>query len=130
LLVHEIQADLDAVRAVAELPLPRVGCNGRSSERVVMHTEAQGVLISGPAVTAPRELFRRVPRRRRHSASHRGDDGRLRLRYDMRTDPHPLTGYFLGDFPISTNNGHTRLTELAHPARPLLLNLAGDTRHH
>ncbi|PPK68306.1 FAD-dependent monooxygenase [Actinokineospora auranticolor] len=97
----------------------------QASERVVMHTEAQSVLISpGPAVTALRTLFGEflaTPTNRAHvAATMAGSD----IRY---TDsPNPLTGYFLRDLPLSTADGPVRLAELARPARPLLLNLVGD----
>jgi 2-polyprenyl-6-methoxyphenol hydroxylase-like FAD-dependent oxidoreductase len=98
-----------------------------ASERVIMQTEAQGALVApGPAVTALRTLFGEFltepTTRRRLAAMMAGAD----IRYDMGTDPHPLTGYFLGDVPISTDSGRTRLAELARPARPLLLDLTGE----
>jgi FAD binding domain len=98
-----------------------------ASERVVMHTEAQGLLISpGSAVTALRELFgeflAEAANRRHIAAMLAGSD----VRYDMGPGPHPLTGYFLGDVPVSTGSGRTRLAELARSARPLLLDLTGD----
>jgi 2-polyprenyl-6-methoxyphenol hydroxylase-like FAD-dependent oxidoreductase len=99
----------------------------QASERVIMHTQAQGVLIApGPEVTALRALFGELltepTNRQRVAAMMAGSD----VRYDMGTDPHPLTGYFLGDFPMCTDTGRTRLAELARPARPLLLDLTGD----
>ena len=98
-----------------------------ASERVIMQTEAQGVLMSpGPAVTALREIFGEflidATNRQRIAATMAGSD----VRYDMGTNSHPLTGYFLGDFPLSIGNGHTRQADLARLARPLLLNLTNE----
>jgi hypothetical protein len=100
----------------------------QASERVIMHTQAQGALMSpGPGVTALRVLFGEfladAGNRRRIAAMLAGSD----IRYDTGTDPHPLAGYFLGDFPMSTDSGPRRLAELARTARPLVLNLAGDS---
>ena len=99
----------------------------RSGERVIMYSQAQRVLMSpGSAVTALRELFGEflddAANRRRIAAMMAGSD----IRYEMGPDAHSLTGYFLADFPMSTDSGRTRLAELARAARPLLLNLAGD----
>ncbi|WP_018681415.1 FAD-dependent monooxygenase [Actinokineospora enzanensis] len=99
----------------------------RAAERVITHTEAQGMLISpGSATTALREVFGELltdPGNRRHiAATMAGSD----VRYDPGPDPHPLTGHFLGDRPVWTRDGRTRLAELARSARPLLLDLAGD----
>jgi 2-polyprenyl-6-methoxyphenol hydroxylase-like FAD-dependent oxidoreductase len=99
----------------------------QSGERVIMYSLAQRVLISpGPAVTALRELFGEfladAANRQRIAAMMASSD----IRYDMGPDPHPLTGYFLGDFPVATASGQTRLAELARTARPLLFSLNGD----
>jgi 2-polyprenyl-6-methoxyphenol hydroxylase-like FAD-dependent oxidoreductase len=99
----------------------------QSGLRVIMYSQAQRVLMSpGPAVTALRELFgeflAEAANRRRIAAMMAGSD----IRYDMGPDPHPLCGYFLRDFSVSTESGRTRLAELARSARPLLLNLTGN----
>ncbi|RJQ69626.1 FAD-dependent oxidoreductase [Pseudonocardiaceae bacterium YIM PH 21723] len=99
----------------------------QASERVLMHTQAQSALVQpGPAVTALRALFGEFlaePENRSRIANMMaGTD----IRYDMATGPHPLTGYFLPDVPLCTEEGDIRLAELARTGRPLLLDLAGD----
>ncbi|MDT8911838.1 FAD-dependent monooxygenase [Amycolatopsis sp. PS_44_ISF1] len=92
------------------------------SRRVVMHTEAQGVLTApGPEVTALRELFGELlghPDVVAHLAA-------LMAGSDVRygEDPHPLTGRWAPDLQLDEQD---RLTEAAHAARPILLDLTAD----
>jgi hypothetical protein len=48
------------------------------------------------------------------------------VRYRMHPGtPHALTGRFAPDLTLRTGSGATRLAELMHPGRPLLVNLTG-----
>jgi hypothetical protein len=92
-----------------------------------MQSRAQTVLLSpGPNITALRELFTELlddqTNVRRISNLMSGAD----IRYDMRPDgpAHPLTGGWMPDLALSTENGPTRVADLMHAARPILLNLA------
>ena len=90
--------------------------------RVIMQTRAQMALtVPDPNVTALRELMTELfaeQRTRRHIADlMAGAD----VRYDT-TDTHPLSGRFMPD--LALDNGK-RVADLLHPARPVLLDLAG-----
>lgn len=88
-------------------------------ERVLMHTRAQTALVSpGPNVTALRELFEELLTERvviqRIADLMAGAD----IRYDMGLpEAHPLVGRWLPDIPLEG----TRVAELMHAARPVLL---------
>jgi 2-polyprenyl-6-methoxyphenol hydroxylase-like FAD-dependent oxidoreductase len=90
-------------------------------ERVVMHTRAQLALTSpGPNVTALRTLFGEMLT----------DTATLRRVADLMSgaevrygdgDGHALTGRWLPDLTLRTDDGPRRVTELLRTARPLLL---------
>jgi 2-polyprenyl-6-methoxyphenol hydroxylase-like FAD-dependent oxidoreductase len=93
------------------------------AERVVMHTQAQSALVApGGEVTSLRELFGELLRSDdtlKHIAeTMAGAD----LRYDVG-NAHPLAGKFVPDIPLA--NG-SRIAELTHSGRPLLLDFAGS----
>jgi 2-polyprenyl-6-methoxyphenol hydroxylase-like FAD-dependent oxidoreductase len=95
------------------------------SQRVLMHSQAQSALIApGPTVTALRELFTELLRDkdtvRRIAELMAGAD----VRYDMGADG-PLVGRWAPDLVLDTADGPTRLADLTHDARPLLLDLTG-----
>ncbi|WP_328603717.1 FAD-dependent monooxygenase [Amycolatopsis sp. NBC_00345] len=92
------------------------------SRRVVMHTQAQGVLTApGPEVTALRELFGELLGHQdvvaHLAALMAGSD----VRYG--DDPHPLTGRWAPDLQTDDQD---RLTKATHAARPILLDLTAD----
>ncbi|MFJ7243312.1 FAD-dependent monooxygenase [Kitasatospora sp. NPDC098652] len=96
-------------------------------ERVFMHSQAQLALMApGPGITALRalvgELIAHQENLARIAALMAGSD----VRYD--TDcPHPLAGGFAPELALDTPTGSTRLAELTHSGRPLLLDLTGGT---
>ncbi|MBF4997192.1 FAD-dependent monooxygenase [Nocardia sp. BSTN01] len=95
------------------------------AERVMMHSLAQSALMApGPEVTGLRDLFGelvRIPEVALHLAQLlAGSD----IRYDVGDD-HRLSGYLVPDYTVTTDGGTTRVAELLHPARPLLIDATG-----
>jgi len=98
--------------------------------RTMMQTQAQVALRRGhdPAADALRELFRELladeqPQRRIGALIAAAD-----VRYPMPgASRHALTGTFAPDLTLRTSQGTTSVAELMHPARPVLLDLAGRT---
>ncbi|MFE3192419.1 FAD-dependent monooxygenase [Nocardia sp. NPDC059240] len=91
------------------------------AERVMMYTLSQAALVSpDPEITALRTLFgelMHLPAVTSHIANLlAGSD----IRYNVG-DNHPLSGHFFPDSEVETESGPTRIAELLHPARPLLL---------
>ncbi|HEX4705089.1 MAG TPA: FAD-dependent monooxygenase [Pseudonocardiaceae bacterium] len=98
------------------------------AERVVLHSQAQSALLApGDQVTALRTLFGELldnPANVRHLAAMlAGAD----IRYSCGgSGRHPLLGRWVPDLPLTVAGQPTRLAELAHHARPILLDLADD----
>ncbi len=96
--------------------------------RALLQTQAQVALRRGqdPAAQALRELFLELladeQPLRRIGALIAGTDIRYPLPYPSQ---HPLTGTFAPDLTLHTGQGTTSVAELMHPARPILLDLAG-----
>jgi 2-polyprenyl-6-methoxyphenol hydroxylase-like FAD-dependent oxidoreductase len=93
-------------------------------ERVIMHTRAQMALLSpGDNITALRDLFGElladVANTRRIAELMSGAE----IRYGA--DAHPLAGRWMPDLPL--RGPVSRVAELFRTARPVLLDLAGDT---
>ncbi|NKY37257.1 FAD-dependent oxidoreductase [Nocardia speluncae] len=101
----------------------------QAAARMVTYAQAQSALIGpGSDVTALRELFTELLHDQgtvqRLAALTAGTD----IRYDMGgPDTHPLIGRFAPDMELLTPEGAVRLAELTENARPLLLDLTGDT---
>lgn len=101
----------------------------QAAARMVLNARAQAALIApGDDVTGLRELFTellRDPRTVQHLAElTAGAD----TRYDMGgTGAHPLVGRFAPDMELDTPSGTRRLAELTTSARPLLLDLTGNS---
>jgi 2-polyprenyl-6-methoxyphenol hydroxylase-like FAD-dependent oxidoreductase len=98
--------------------------------RVLMHTRAQGALMSGgEQVSALRQLFAELMQDdqtlRRLVDLVQGND----VRYAMgdEGDAHPLTGGWAPDLPLVTERGPLRLPALMHKARGVLLDLNDDS---
>ncbi|GGQ13873.1 FAD-dependent oxidoreductase [Streptosporangium pseudovulgare] len=96
--------------------------------RTMLHTRAQVALRRGhdAAAEALREVFQELlgdeQPLRRMGALVAGTD----LRYPMPgSGHHPLTGTFAPDLTLHADDGVTSLAQLMHPARPVLLDLAG-----
>jgi 2-polyprenyl-6-methoxyphenol hydroxylase-like FAD-dependent oxidoreductase len=94
-------------------------------ERVLMHTRAQSALMApGDDVTALRKLFGELLEYELN-LSHIGKMlAGADICYDMDTggtEPHPLVGRWAPDLPLLTANGKTRVAELMHEAKPVLL---------
>jgi 2-polyprenyl-6-methoxyphenol hydroxylase-like FAD-dependent oxidoreductase len=102
-----------------------------AGRRALMHTRAQAGLIgAGKESEALRELFAELFE---HEQSLRGIAALLNgsdVRYDMNTGdavPHPLTGRWVPDLPLTTETGATSVSRLMHRARPVLLDLTEGT---
>lgn len=98
-----------------------------AAARTLMQTRAQAVLdrVAGEDGTALRDLLAELlqfPEPLRHVAELLdGSD----VRYAMPGGgDHPLVGRLVPDLPLTTTAGATRVAELLHPGRPLLLDLA------
>ena len=96
--------------------------------RALLQTQAQVALRRGddPAAQALRELFLELladeQPLRRMGALIAGTD----IRYPMPgPSQHALAGTFAPDLTLRTGQGTTSVAELMHPARPILLDLAG-----
>jgi 2-polyprenyl-6-methoxyphenol hydroxylase-like FAD-dependent oxidoreductase len=101
-----------------------------AADRVTMHTQAQLALMSpGPAITALRqvvaELLETPSVTGQITDLLAGSDVRYRMHAGA---PHALTGRFAPDLTLQTGSRATRLAELMHPGRPLLVNLT-DSSH-
>ncbi|GGP75019.1 FAD-dependent oxidoreductase [Saccharothrix coeruleofusca] len=94
--------------------------------RALLQTRAQVALRRGhdPAAQALREVFQELLRdeqpRRRLAALVAGAD----TRYPDAAADHPLTGAFVPDLDLRTDQGATSVAELMRAARPVLLDLA------
>lgn len=96
--------------------------------RTMLHTQAQVALRRGsdPAAEALRAVFQELlsdeQPLRRMGALVAGSD----IRHPVLgpSAHHPLAGAFAPDLTLHTDRGETRLGELLHTARPLLLDLA------
>ena len=96
------------------------------AERVLHNTRAQSALIRpGPQTDALREVFGAlmvfddVNQYLRHLLT------ALDIRYPLDGD-HPLVGRRVPDADLQASDGTTRVHELLHTARPVLLDLRGD----
>jgi 2-polyprenyl-6-methoxyphenol hydroxylase-like FAD-dependent oxidoreductase len=99
-----------------------------AGQRVMMHTRAQMALLSpGANISALRELFGELLRDsnnvRRVADLMTGAD----ITYDPRTSgpAHPMAGRLMPDLVLQAGSDAARVAELLHPARPILLDLAG-----
>ncbi|WP_328443569.1 FAD-dependent monooxygenase [Streptomyces sp. NBC_00386] len=95
-------------------------------ERVLHNTRAQSALVRpGPQTDALREVFGslmvfdEVNQYLRHLLT------ALDIRYPVDGD-HPLVGRRVPDADLKASDGATRVHELLHAARPVLLDLAGS----
>ena len=95
--------------------------------RTLLHTQAQVALRRGhdPAAEALRQVFLELfvdeQPLRRIGALIAGSD----IRYPTSApDPHPLTGTFVVDLPLRTDQGTTSVAELMQSARPIFLDLS------
>lgn len=98
--------------------------------RTLLHTQAQVALRRGhdPAAEALREVFLELladeQPLRRMGALIAGAD----IRYPLpNPNQHALTGTFVPDLTLHTDQGTTSVAELMHTARPILLDLADRT---
>jgi 2-polyprenyl-6-methoxyphenol hydroxylase-like FAD-dependent oxidoreductase len=96
--------------------------------RAMLQTQAQVALRRGhdPAAEALREVFRELladePAQRRMGALIAGAD----LRYPLPdAGRHAMTGTFVPDLTLRTDQGTTSVARLLHTARPVLLDLTG-----
>jgi 2-polyprenyl-6-methoxyphenol hydroxylase-like FAD-dependent oxidoreductase len=99
----------------------------RAGERVLMHTRVQSALMaSGDDVTALRELFGELLEHGQNLSHIAEMLAGTDVRYDMDTagtEPHPLVGRWVPDLPLLTANGKTRVAQLMHEAKGVLLDL-------
>lgn len=97
------------------------------AERVLHNTRAQTALTRpGPQTDALRDVLRSLIEYDDVNRHLGGMITALDLRYPMGDD-HPLTGRRAPDVDLKTHDGHRRVFELLRTARPVLLDLRGDT---
>ncbi|MGW4914150.1 FAD-dependent monooxygenase [Streptomyces sp. NPDC004270] len=101
-----------------------------AAERVTMHTQAQLALMSpGPAITALRQVVAELLETPAVTGQITDLLAGSDIRYRMHAGtPHALTGRFAPDLTLQIGTRATRLAELMHAGRPLLVNLT-DTSH-
>lgn len=97
--------------------------------RLLMNTRAQGLLFLSGAEVQPlrdslRELMAYEDVARHLAAMVTG----LEIRYDVGRGSHPLLGRRMPDLELTGPDGPTTSTELLHPARGVLLDLADNPR--
>jgi 2-polyprenyl-6-methoxyphenol hydroxylase-like FAD-dependent oxidoreductase len=131
-LAWKLAADLHG-RAPAALLDTYHGERHLAGARTMLHTRAQVALRRGHDVAAEalREVFQELladeQPLRRMGALVAGTD----IRYPMPgPNQHTLTGAFAPDLTLHTDQGKTSVAELMHPARPILLDLAGRPDLH
>ena len=99
-------------------------------ERVLLHTRAQGALMSAAAdgrVAALREVLRQLLQYEQPLRHLVGLMYGLDIRYDTGTDnPSPIAGQWAPDLVLTTPEGSSTVAELLRPARGVLLDLTGD----
>ncbi|MEU6826120.1 FAD-dependent monooxygenase [Streptomyces atriruber] len=99
--------------------------------RLLMNTQAQGMLfVGGPEMDPLRALFAELIRYddvKRHLA---GLVSGVDIRYDTMAGGHRLLGRRIPPRTLHGEQGRTSTTELLHPARGVLLDLAGDAALH
>jgi 2-polyprenyl-6-methoxyphenol hydroxylase-like FAD-dependent oxidoreductase len=97
--------------------------------RVLAHTRTQALLMSHDEDAGPlREVFAdlmRLPDTNRYLA---GMISGLDVRYAMHGE-HPLLGARMPDLDLTTGDGRTRVSDLLHGGRGLLLELGDEPRH-
>jgi bifunctional hydroxylase/dehydrase len=95
--------------------------------RLLMNTRAQGMLyVGGPEMDPLRALMAELidcDEVKRHLAAMVSG---LDIRYDMADGSHPLLGCRLPPAALRCVSGRATTTELLHPARGVLLDLADD----
>ncbi|MGC4975286.1 FAD-dependent monooxygenase [Streptomyces sp. DT199] len=97
------------------------------AERVLHNTRAQAALTRpGPQTDALRDVLRSLIEYDDVNRHLGGMITALDLRYPM-SDDHPLTGRRVPDVDLKTGDGRRRVFELLRTARPVLLDLRGDT---
>ncbi|MCQ9131844.1 FAD-dependent monooxygenase [Streptomyces hilarionis] len=97
------------------------------AERVLHNTRAQTALSRpGPQTDALRDVLRSLIAHDDVNRHLGGMITALDLRYRMGDD-HPLTGRRVPDVDLKTDDGRRRVFELLRTARPVLLDLRGDT---
>ncbi|WP_406104162.1 FAD-dependent monooxygenase [Micromonospora globbae] len=99
-----------------------------AAERVTTHSQAQLALMSpGPAITALRqvvaELLETPDATAQITDMLAGADVRYRMHHGT---PHTLTGRFAPDLDLRVGSRATRLADLMHSGRPLLVDLTGS----
>ncbi|MBT2488575.1 FAD-dependent monooxygenase [Streptomyces sp. ISL-96] len=98
-------------------------------KRLLMNTQAQGLLfLSGPEVQPLRDVLRELITYEdvaRHLAAMVSG---LEITYDVGTGSHPLLGKRMPHLELTGPGRTTSSTELLHPARGVLLDLADNPR--
>lgn len=95
-------------------------------ERLLLNTQAQGLLfLTGDSVQPLRDVFAELIRYEEVSRHLAGMISGLEIRYDVDKGDHPLLGYRMPHQELAGPAGRTSTTELLHPARGVLLDLAG-----
>jgi len=97
--------------------------------RLLMNTQAQGLLfLSGEEVQPMRDLFTELIGYDVVARHLVGMVSGLEIRYDVGAGTHPLLGMRMPDRELTGVPGVTRVYELLHTARGLLLDIGDDVR--
>ncbi|MFF4699079.1 FAD-dependent monooxygenase [Streptomyces chattanoogensis] len=95
--------------------------------RLLMNTSAQGKLfLSGDEMQPVRDVLAELIRYDVVSRHLAGMVSGLEIRYDVGEGDHPLLGMRMPHLELVVDDTKTSSTELLHPARGVLLDLAGD----
>lgn len=94
-------------------------------ERLLLNTQAQGLLfLTGDSVQPLRDVLAELIRYKDVSCHLAGMVSGLEIRYDVGSGEHPLLGRRMPRQELDSPGGRTSTTELLHPARGVLLDLA------
>nr|AAK06782.1 putative oxygenase SimA7 [Streptomyces antibioticus] len=95
--------------------------------RLLMNTQAQGLLfLSGAEMQPLRDVMSELITFENVSRHLAGMVSGLSIRYDLGPGDHPLLGLRIPHLELVGDAGKTSTTELLHPARGVLLDLADD----
>ncbi|MFH8289701.1 FAD-dependent monooxygenase [Streptomyces sp. NPDC018059] len=95
--------------------------------RLLMNTQAQGMLfLSGDEMQPLRDVLSELIRYDEVTRHLAGMVSGLDIRYDVDSGDHPLLGMRMPHQELITADGKASSTELLHPARGVLLDLADD----
>jgi bifunctional hydroxylase/dehydrase len=99
--------------------------------RLLMNTQAQGLLfLNGTEMQPLRDVMTELIKLDAVTKHLAGMVTGLDIHYDLGPGDHPLLGNRMPHQDLLTDDGPTSTTALLHPARGVLIDLAGDSRLH